>query len=270
MPFFKSIDIGTSGLKETFIGGILYNNPIRSVQNEAKYAFPDQAVACLVSIGAGVQGIIGLEQGVNSTTVLLTSLLERIVSDCEATSREVVEEYPTKRNVYFRLSVEHGLQGVGGDTVGGTSGSQKPYEAYLKQRDVDQKVHQLVQVLVGNEGIFCSDYYPVVSLLGWIADPPSTMLSSTDLSPVEQAFVELQKAISFNAYHDFQVQSVSGCLARKTEIKRILKWIGVEGNEKRLFIVLGPGGSGNLSLLDCRKNLQGRRMLRRRILLFSY
>jgi len=167
MPFFKSIDIGTSGLKETFIGGILYNNPIRIVQNEAKYALPDQAVACLVSIGAGVQGIIGLEQGVNSTTVLLTSLLERIVSDCEAISREVVEEYTTRRNVYFRLSVEHGLQGVGATRWEELPAVKSHTRAYLKQHDVDQKVHQLVQVLVGNEGNFRSDYYPC-RLLTWL------------------------------------------------------------------------------------------------------
>jgi len=78
------------------------------------------------------------------------------------------------------------------------------------------------------------------------------MLSPTDLPPVEQAFVELQKAISFNAYHDFQVQStLSGCLSgtRKAEIKQILEWIGMQGKGKRLFVVLGSAGSGKSSLL---------------------
>jgi len=78
------------------------------------------------------------------------------------------------------------------------------------------------------------------------------MLSPIDLSPVEQAFMELKKAVFVDAYQDFQVQSTtSRCFpgTRKTEIKQILEWIGMQGNGKRLFVVLGSAGSGKSFLL---------------------
>lgn len=63
--FFKRISIGEEGrAKEDFIdGGIRCNNPVKQVIEEARTLFGDNSIlGCLVSIGTGHPGIIGLSE----------------------------------------------------------------------------------------------------------------------------------------------------------------------------------------------------------------
>jgi len=56
-----------------------------------------------------------------------------------------------------------------------------------------------------------------------------------------------------SAYHDSLEQlASSGCLkgTRKTQIEAIMRWIESEGKKKPTFLVLGPAGSGKMSLLN--------------------
>jgi predicted acylesterase/phospholipase RssA len=86
---FKRIFIGEEGrAKEEFIdGGIRCNNPAIQVMEEARNMFgDDRVVNCLVSIGTGHPGTIGLSKPDGFQKILpkeLINVLKSIATDCE-------------------------------------------------------------------------------------------------------------------------------------------------------------------------------------------
>lgn len=87
--FFKRIEIGEEGQakEEFFDGGLRCNNPVDEVLNEARDIFGnDRRVNCVVSIGTGHTGTIGLARPDAFQKVLPTKLIEvlkKIATDCQ-------------------------------------------------------------------------------------------------------------------------------------------------------------------------------------------
>ena len=150
-PIFAAIEVGEPWLKETFVGGSLRcNNPVQSVLHEAESTFPDQTISCVVSIGAGIQHVIGMKQPNDSTTAPLFDLLRKIATDCESTAQSVSKQLSAKSGMYFRLNVDQGLQEVGLTQWEEASAVQAHSFQYLRRHEVDEKVGQLVQTLIGD------------------------------------------------------------------------------------------------------------------------
>lgn len=115
--FFKSICIGKGALKEEFVGASLgRNNPVDLVLKEAESLFGSaRKVACVVSIGAGHPQTISWQSSGVSKWLLsddLIAFLKHICSDCEQTADQLAQRLKNIDNVYFRLSVEQGMQPV--------------------------------------------------------------------------------------------------------------------------------------------------------------
>jgi predicted acylesterase/phospholipase RssA len=116
--FFKRIAIGENGhAKEDFIDGALRcNNPAKEVLDEAGIIFGnDRPVRCLVSIGAGHPGIIGLSKPDAFQKILpfdLIPVLKKIATDCESTARELKKRFENVEKFYFRFNVAHGAEGI--------------------------------------------------------------------------------------------------------------------------------------------------------------
>jgi predicted acylesterase/phospholipase RssA len=111
--FFKRIVIGN---KQPFIdGGLGCNNPSKLVLSEAKAVFPTHQIGCLVSIGTGQGNIIGIKRpGFFQQIVPIDVIqaLKAISTDCEATHEEMLLLFANSPNTYFRLNVEHGMEGI--------------------------------------------------------------------------------------------------------------------------------------------------------------
>ena len=112
--FFKRIEIGR---KQRFIdGGLGRNNPSQVVLEEAEALFTSaRHIGCLVSIGTGQADVIeikkpGLFQQIIPTDVI--EALNGITTDCEATHEAMSRRFAKLENTYFRLNVEHGMQGI--------------------------------------------------------------------------------------------------------------------------------------------------------------
>ncbi|KAI9822858.1 MAG: hypothetical protein M1826_000351 [Phylliscum demangeonii] len=109
VTFFKRIVIG----QEEFIdAGIKCNNPALRLLSEAKDVFGGhQTLNCLVSIGTGHPGVIGLSgpnvfQDILPTDVV--EVLKQIATDCEGTAHELSERFEKVPSSYFRFNVTHG------------------------------------------------------------------------------------------------------------------------------------------------------------------
>jgi predicted acylesterase/phospholipase RssA len=111
--FFKRIEIGN---KQPFIdGGLGRNNPSKLLLKEAKVVFPTHQIGCLVSIGTGQAEVIsirtpGFFQWIVPTDVI--DALKAISTDCEATHEEMSLLFENSPNIYFRINVEQGMQGI--------------------------------------------------------------------------------------------------------------------------------------------------------------
>ena len=157
--FFKAIKIGGSIKLRYIDGGLLCNNPVRYVFEQARTLFgPTYPISCVISLGTGTENVIGLEQPDAFQRIIptkLISVLKNIATDCERVSEEMATELsrPEHPPLYVRLNVNYGLQNVSlaewekmPEVVAHTLG-------YLQTRDVTQKVDMLVRTLNGTCGM---------------------------------------------------------------------------------------------------------------------
>jgi len=146
--FFKRIEIGN---KQPFIdGGLGCNNPTKLVLKEAKLIFPTHQIGCLVSIGAGQAEVIsirtpGFLQQIMPTDV--NNALKAMATDCEATHEEVSPLFADSPNIYFRINVEQGMQGIklpGWEQVANVEAHTMQY---LKKEEVVKKLTSVINAI---------------------------------------------------------------------------------------------------------------------------
>src|ERR1700761_7217475 len=115
--FFEHISIGPKGSAPRYIdAGMGCNNPITQLRQEAKLAFPDQYVACIVSIGSGQASTISIpERGLIGRLGLHTFMPDDVVNaaqlmarDCEEKHQQTARFFALNPNIYFRFNVDRG------------------------------------------------------------------------------------------------------------------------------------------------------------------
>ncbi|CAE6519771.1 unnamed protein product [Rhizoctonia solani] len=116
---FKSFDIGDPPLNQSFVdAGLGCNNPLAHVLAEVKTLYPERYVASVTSIGTGHTRTIQIPD-----TSFLRHLLplaaiiamKAIATDTERVAEEIARRFNSTEGVYFRLSVDQGMQTVGMD-----------------------------------------------------------------------------------------------------------------------------------------------------------
>ena len=151
--FFKRISISEPGHpKEDFIdAGIKCNNPTSRLIQEACLVFgSDHPVACVVSIGTGHPGTIGLDQPSGLQKVVpsnLVHVLAQLATNCEDEARYWEHRLHWAPNKYFRFNVEHGIETISlaawkhmGEVVTCT-------HAYLENLKVKDAINVVVSIL---------------------------------------------------------------------------------------------------------------------------
>ena len=146
--FFKRIEIGR---KQPFIdGGLGRNNPSQVVLDEAKALFGARQIGCLVSIGTGQAEVIGIKKPGLFQQIIPTDVidaLKEITTDCEATHEDMLGRFANLPNTYFRLNVEHGMQGIELSEWEKLSNVVAHTAQYMKRREVDEKLALLVNAI---------------------------------------------------------------------------------------------------------------------------
>src|SRR6266567_6210923 len=143
--FFKHIEIGN---KQPFVdGGLGHNNPSRVVLDEAEAVFGTHQIGCLVSIGTGQAEITNIKkpgflQQILPTDVIKT--LKAISTDCEGTHQEMLRLFGNSPNIYFRLNVEQGMQGVELSDWEKMTSVEAHTTTYLGREEVKQKLTLVV------------------------------------------------------------------------------------------------------------------------------
>ena len=161
--FFKSIAIGDADRsKEDFLdAGIRYNNPADQVLNEALAIFGASArLGCLISIGTGHPGIIGLSKPDNFQRVLpleLIGVLKRIATNCEEISNTLARRFKDSKDHYFRFNVVHGAGNISLEEWKKMSDMETHTKQYLEDVDVSASINAAVRILCRSKDDYTSD-----------------------------------------------------------------------------------------------------------------
>ncbi|KIJ45325.1 hypothetical protein M422DRAFT_166757, partial [Sphaerobolus stellatus SS14] len=150
--FFQRIFIGGPGFpKQSYIdGGFGCNNPTKQILEEAHLIFPDQHVACIISIGAGKLSPISIPKPTLFQRILPTELIKatlHITTDCEIIEQEVAQRFCNAPGLYFRFNVEQGLQSVGPVEFDKMEKVTAHTDQYIQMAEVKQKFKNAVSIL---------------------------------------------------------------------------------------------------------------------------
>jgi hypothetical protein len=171
--FFERIFIGTPPLEEPFIdSGLGCNNPVKQILIEAERIFPNQYIACVISIGAGHVTTTGLPSpGLPNELIPLdvAEVLKKIATECEATAEDTESRFRSIANGYFRFNVEQGMETVK-LAQWERLGEVKMYtEQYLRQGKVDRMVSSAAKALRERQEVLAAAHLSVYNLEGSIA-----------------------------------------------------------------------------------------------------
>jgi len=146
--FFKHIEIGRA---QPYIdGGLGRNNPSRAVLDEAKALFGARHIGCLVSIGTGHAETISIKKPGGLRQIVPTDIfdmLKAITTDCEATHEAMLALFAKLPTTYFRLNVEHGMQGIKLSEWERLGNVEAHTLQYLKRKEIEEKLGLLVGVI---------------------------------------------------------------------------------------------------------------------------
>ncbi|KAI9825558.1 MAG: hypothetical protein M1826_006948 [Phylliscum demangeonii] len=138
--------------QEEFVdAGIKCNNPAIRLLTEAQDVFGGhRTLNCLVSIGTGHPGVIGLSTPSIFQSILPTDVvdaLKKIATDCEATAHELSKRFEKALGSYFRFNVTHGAGNISLQEWERMGEVKTHTKAYLEGTAVSASIDATVRLL---------------------------------------------------------------------------------------------------------------------------
>jgi hypothetical protein len=142
-PDFAPVSSGSWYRKREYIGvGLGANNPVRDLITEAHSLFGgDSSVASILSLGTGHPGIISFPADGGDVNL---RRLRDMMNDCEQRAQEV-EQQIGRVGIYFRFSVEQGMQNDSPGQAADPSWILAQTESYLIDEGICEKIGAFVQ-----------------------------------------------------------------------------------------------------------------------------
>ena len=152
--FFKPIDIGNETIVDAGLG---CNNPTDYVLKEALAVYGQEAeLSCLISIGTGHPGVIGLSKHDTLQRWLPIALAKKlgdIVTDCEQVTRVYEEKFNAFLNCFFRFNVTHGAGEVSLEEWENMGKIETFTKTYLEDVAVSKSIDVVVNLLCQREDV---------------------------------------------------------------------------------------------------------------------
>jgi hypothetical protein len=142
-PIFSPVSSGSGYRKKEYIGaGLGANNPARELITEAHSLFGGASgVACLLSLGTGHPGVISVAPDGGDINL---DRLRDMMNDCEQRAREM-EQQIGRAGIYFRFSVEQGMQNEYPGQAADPSWILAQTDSYLADQVTSEKMGLLIQ-----------------------------------------------------------------------------------------------------------------------------
>ena len=146
-----SFSLGSPPIEFINAGIVGYNDPAEVSLSEVKSKLHSR-VACLVSLGAGLQKIVRID----GPLIRLSLASERILQACEAVHDRMCRSDLLMDKKYFRFNVTRGLEDVDiqvwtpSDSVSHIAGIT---EGYMRDARVDNSLDSCARTLIGENHI---------------------------------------------------------------------------------------------------------------------
>jgi hypothetical protein len=142
-PRFSSITCGSGYNKVEYVGASFgATNPGRELITEAHSLFGgDSSVASMLSLGAGHPGVISYPSG---GKVNLNRVMHDMMSDCEQRAQEI-ERQIGRVGIYFRFSVEQGMQSGRLGPVAEPSQVLAQTESYIADERTSERIGDFIR-----------------------------------------------------------------------------------------------------------------------------
>jgi hypothetical protein len=170
-PDFAPLSSGSGYKRKVYVAaGLGANNPVSDVITEAHELFGgDSSVSFLLSLGTGHPGTIPVPPDGN---VDIHKLLRDMMNDCEQRAQEV-ERRLGRVGIYFRFSVQQGMQNIYGGQATDPNWISSQTDAYLSDQRTSENIDALLQtfnspnkhVTLGQLGEFISLLVPPPCLI---------------------------------------------------------------------------------------------------------
>lgn len=154
---FKSVEISELNIHESFVdGGLGCNNPLPHVLAEAKALYPGRKISTIVSIGTGHAHTIHIPETHCFERLLPTSVVDamkNMATDSEQVAHEMGLRFQGIKEVYFRFSVNQGMQNVavsGWENLGAVNAHTR---AYMEEVQCKKALDEAARSLQARKGI---------------------------------------------------------------------------------------------------------------------
>ncbi|KAL5636635.1 hypothetical protein ACGC1H_000556 [Rhizoctonia solani] len=219
---FDSIDIGDHPLRQSFIGGEIGNsNPIAHVLSEVRNIYLERYVSCVLSVGAGHPGTIHIPKSQISRLFRTKELvaMKHMATDSERVAEDMARRFEEVRGIYFRLSVDQGMQNVDTDNWEKLDDVTAHTRAYLNKFDVKRTMSLAVQAIKDRD---------VTVAVAWI---------DGRIAPIARSIILKQCPAPtpvFTGWDD-EIEGAGLCVAGNSD-------------ERRVCVLYGLGGAGKSQL----------------------
>ncbi|KAG9081254.1 hypothetical protein FRC06_005690, partial [Ceratobasidium sp. 370] len=161
----------STGLSSSYVAAdLVCGNPVSLMLEEAREIFPDQQVACIISLGSGHPGVASiLDSDSNLVKDLeeLVTILKRVAKDCGREAENMDLRFQKVDDFYFRLNVEQGMQSICESDYKQTSAIQANTRAFISKLDPTKLDRAARAVVERKESVGTSNLTGIVhSLLG--------------------------------------------------------------------------------------------------------
>ncbi|KAG9093028.1 hypothetical protein FRC06_011707 [Ceratobasidium sp. 370] len=222
---FKSFKVGEGPLAESFVGGALScSNPIEHALTETKTLFPGRHVSSITSIGAGHTRTIQIPKPSLLQSVLPINVLvamKDIATDSEAAAQRAAMRFQHVPDVYFRFSVNQGMQSMKLSDWERLDEVATHARAYMHQLEIKERLDRMVQAITEQE--------PTISIAqidGQAQKPTAYQETGVKLFPAPTPV--------FTGQED-KIAQVEECISRGDK-------------ERCVFVVHGMGGAGKTQI----------------------
>ncbi|KAG8723225.1 hypothetical protein FRC09_004207 [Ceratobasidium sp. 395] len=155
---FKSFQVGDgSAIAEPLLGGdIACSNPTPHVLTEFSALYPELRVASIVCIGAGHARTIQIPKSSPLHRIMPTNVLmamKDIATDSERVAQEMAARFQDTSDVYFRFSVDQGMQDARMSRWQNKSQVAAHTRTYMQKAEVNEQIDKAARTVAASKGV---------------------------------------------------------------------------------------------------------------------
>ncbi|CUA67657.1 hypothetical protein RSOLAG22IIIB_07504 [Rhizoctonia solani] len=222
---FKGIDIIDCSVPQSFVGGdIGCSNPLAHVLSEVERVWPTRKVTSIISLGAGHACTVQMLKPSWWQRTHDAIVMKDMATDSERVAEEMSVRFQRTSGVYFRFSVDQGMQDMEHGSWGRLAEAMQHAKGYLEKNKTSQMLDEAVRMSTG-----------------WCSAATTTHAAGqiSGVSEAAKALVDFKRCPPHTKFYT----------GRTDENAQVIACIMGGNHKARVCVVYGLGGVGKTQLV---------------------